>query len=402
MKTLEAAFQIVTPMFIGGANQKADDGIRPPSVKGTLRFWWRALNWGRLRSQASCDEAALALLHAEENRLFGATASDNSGGQGCFLLTVQHNVLTQTASDEIHQGFARKDAARYLGYGLMVAFKLSKKQLEAGQLYRPCVNEMQPFTVKLTFRGSVEPSIRNALIGLGMLGGLGSRSRHGLGSIALLKIREGDEYTWVAPKTREEYEAELKELIQPCCKAANLPPYSAFSQHARIDNLLSANDPYDAMDMFGKAMLVYRSWGKGGQVLGSIPSEKRFEDDHDWFKKARTFRTKNPNFHPRRVVFGLPHNYWKPDHTHVTPGNHERRASPLLFHVHQIDKQFIGVSVLLRSQFLPAKEQINAGGKMVPAKINWSDITDFLDGKVGNPPPKNAANRFSSKTQVIP
>lgn len=402
MKTMEATFQIVTPMFIGGADQKkADDGIRPPSVKGALRFWWRALNWGRFRSQSSCDEAALALLHAEESRLFGAAASDNGGGQGCFLLTVQHDGLTQTASDEIHQRFARKDAARYLGYGLMVAFKLLKKQLEAGQLIRPCINEKQIFTAKLVFRGLVEPSIRNALIGLGMLGGLGSRSRHGLGSIALLKIREGDDNTWVAPKTREEYKAELKKLIRPCCMATGLPPYSAFSQQTRVDELFSANDPYDVMDMFGKAMLLYRSWGKGGKVLGSF-SEKRFEDDHDWFREAGSFRKKNSKFHPKRVVFGLPHNYGQSAYTHVIPESHERRASPLLFHVHPVDTQFVGVSVLLKSQFLPDNEGINAGGNVVPTKIDWSVITNFLDGKEGNPPPTGASDRFSSKTQVIP
>ncbi len=47
MEKLEATFRIVTPMFIGGADQTPSDGIRPPSVKGALRFWWRALNWGR-------------------------------------------------------------------------------------------------------------------------------------------------------------------------------------------------------------------------------------------------------------------------------------------------------------------------------------------------------------------
>ena len=44
MNTLEATYRIVTPMFIGDAEQKATS-LRPPSIKGALRFWWRALNW---------------------------------------------------------------------------------------------------------------------------------------------------------------------------------------------------------------------------------------------------------------------------------------------------------------------------------------------------------------------
>lgn len=42
---ITASYRIVTPMFIGDAKQEAS-GISPTSVKGALRFWWRALNWG--------------------------------------------------------------------------------------------------------------------------------------------------------------------------------------------------------------------------------------------------------------------------------------------------------------------------------------------------------------------
>ncbi len=59
-ETLEAQFRIVTPMFLGGANQDVSDGIRPPLVKGALRFWWRALNWGRFRAQPPNMENQLA------------------------------------------------------------------------------------------------------------------------------------------------------------------------------------------------------------------------------------------------------------------------------------------------------------------------------------------------------
>lgn len=42
---ITATYRIVTPMFVGDANQQATE-ISPQSVKGALRFWWRALNWG--------------------------------------------------------------------------------------------------------------------------------------------------------------------------------------------------------------------------------------------------------------------------------------------------------------------------------------------------------------------
>ena len=66
---ITASYQIVTPMFIGDAQQKAT-GISPASVKGVLRFWWRALNWGRIRSQHKEDNGALKQLHSEEGVLW--------------------------------------------------------------------------------------------------------------------------------------------------------------------------------------------------------------------------------------------------------------------------------------------------------------------------------------------
>ena len=85
MKELIATYNIVTPMFTGGADQ-IPDGIRPSSVKGVVRFWWRALNWGRFWEQSSSNEvSALQNLHEEEARLFGSSMEGDSGGQGCFF-----------------------------------------------------------------------------------------------------------------------------------------------------------------------------------------------------------------------------------------------------------------------------------------------------------------------------
>lgn len=88
-------------------------------------------------------------------------------------------------------------------------------------------------------------------------------------------------------------------------------------------------------------------------------------------------RPSSPDFHPRRAVFGLPHNYGK--HKAVGPASHDRRASPLLFHVHETGSRYVGVAVLLRSRFLPNGERIRAGRASVPARPDWNVLTDFLD-----------------------
>jgi CRISPR-associated protein Cmr1 len=168
--TIKATFSIVTPMFLGDAEQKAVD-IRPPSIKGALRFWWRALNWGRLAHECLNDEAAaLRKLHAEEARLFGISASNDQGGQGVFLLRIDSNKM-QTRELPSGQGSA-------LGY-------LKGQGLNT----RQAISENQKFSVQLFFRPLVSPidkkSIADALYAFGLLGALGSRARHGMGSVAL-------------------------------------------------------------------------------------------------------------------------------------------------------------------------------------------------------------------------
>lgn len=405
METLEATFKIVTPMFLGDANQGSADGVRPPSVKGTLRFWWRALNWGRRRSQASCDEAGLKALHQEECRLFGSAANDkDKGGQGCFLLSVKHGQLDSINPPNIHPNFAHNDAARYLGYGLMVAYGSKPKGISAGQLERSCIEEGKEFSVKLVFRDRIEESVQEALIAWGLLGGLGSRSRHGMGSVALSSLRVNDTEEWTIPTEVNAYDALIKGLLSTSTLPASGPPFSAFWRDARIDRLLSAKDCYKVLDDFGKAMLMYRSWGKtdkGNKLPGGGVSEKRFKADHGWCRANDPERkSQYVDFHPVRVVFGLPHNYGKPASQNVNADRHERRSSPLLFHVHPVGTTFVGVSVYLPAQFLPQGEKINAGGSLVDANIEWSIIPCFLDGNTGNPP--GPTKRFSSRVPVIP
>lgn len=398
-ETLTATYRIVTPMFIGDAHQEATE-ITAASVKGALRFWWRALNWGRFRNQTGAsDETALKALHTAEAELFGASADERfpGRGQGSFLLKVTHGDLTKLFKDTLHpdlkptrrkRGERWPDqnhmaAARYLGYGLIVAATTRNRETrevekEAGQLERSCFDTGQTFTIQLLFRGKVDTSIVDAVKALGLLGGLGSRVRHGFGSTTLVNLKVGsEEYPDI--HTKDDYLAEIKSLFEiPDCLAKAEPCFSAFSKMSRIDHLLSASTYQDVLDHFGQSMLLYRSWGRSenGNILpDGSESEQNFPGDHHWSKGMG-----KPGFHPKRVVFGLPHNYGKYDNLKVDPVKYERRASPLIFHVHQVGNEFFGISIFLRSHFLPVGEKINAGGSNVAAKIEWDLITEFLTG----------------------
>jgi CRISPR-associated protein Cmr1 len=63
MQSITFECEVITPMFLAGADGITPE-LRPPSIKGALRFWWRALN-GHL---------PLSELKKQEGEIFGDTS----------------------------------------------------------------------------------------------------------------------------------------------------------------------------------------------------------------------------------------------------------------------------------------------------------------------------------------
>lgn len=305
MQRIEATLRVVTPMFIGDAEQKASS-LRPPSIKGALRFWWRALNWARLLAEAQDDvPTALKQLHADEAQLFGlAAAEDNNrqqrGGQGCFLLRVHQPsawgpLVTDWPTNNTGSG--------YLGYGLFATNQ---------QPHREGIREGQTFTVELSFKPNTTltqiDSVREALRAWGLLGGLGSRARRGFGSVSLLTLN-GETQTL----HQADYLAAIRALLNDAATVRAFPPYTAFSGHA--DFSLLATDPKNARQAHNQAGLLYKQHrGQASDLRGEA-----------------------------KIPFGLP--LAKADEKN-------RRASPLLFHVQELaDGSFLAGVLYLPAQF---------------------------------------------------
>lgn len=385
MKTEEFKFQIVTPMFLGGADQKAE-GIRPASIKGALRFWWRALNWARCwQASGQNDVQALRLLHSEEARLFGLAAGwdeatkKTSGGQGVFLMQVAA-VQTQ----KIEQPFSPMTHGQLylLGMGL-ATFK------EGGKCLRNALQRGGTFTLKLIFHpqakdGDVQ-QVKDAVRAFGLLGALGSRARHGLGSVASVES---------AALNRAEYIKAVQDLLKPTLLASGEAPFTAFSARSRVDVSATGNDALKLLDAVGREQQLYRSFGRNGQIGHGPIHENRmvkvnpiFREDHDLI--FNVIKGTPPNQAPKRVVFGLPHNYFfsstkgKADVNYAPEGNDGRRASPLLLHMHPLgDAGFVAVHVLMPAQFLPAGGQIRikVGASFnVPVAPDWQILRNYLN-----------------------
>lgn len=386
LQTLTAEFEVVTPLFLGDAQGTAPE-LRPPPIKAQLRFWWRALNWAYYLNQAKgVEHDALIALHRAEAELFGSAASENGGGQG--LLRHVRVVAIKSEAPKIDTKQQQPPGLVYLlGQGLFDhKTGLTRQPVNVGK-----------FTLTLGWVGEAQrQDLRDCVLLWGLLGGLGSRSRRGWGSVVLTQL--GDEA--LNFKSVEDYRKKLDALLDPSLTLDNLPPFTAFSKNTRIQfwSDESWSDSLNVLNQVGCDLLRYRSFGRDKKILGNEQAEQNFKDDHDRVLEHLTNKEKRSKTPPRRVIFGLPHNYFFSSRKQSVAINavlkstdrqakdaEKRRASPLFIHIHKIGNQYIAVQSLIAAVFLPAELHIKATIKATPPNYfedpvnNWADIRRYLD-----------------------
>jgi len=377
---LSAWYEVATPMFCAGAFSY-DVRVRPASLRGVLRWWWRAAEYGVLAGAAD-EKDVLTELAKREGALFGRASEGGGSGAVGLRVTVPQKPSGQHWQNQVEPGSA------YLGYGVVKP---------DGKPLRNCLAPSPvPFRVDLVCRGLADErlsSLERALRALGLFGGLGARSRRGWGSLALRGL-ERTELSWEELQTKQAsrspdsspatgrltWEALCEEIASTLdgvpSEAPPFPAISAFGPRTRVVAFRRNGDALAALDAVGGEMVRYRSWGKDGRILGMESSERNFRDDHDLMKQPK------PKGHPRRVAFGLPHNYGKG--REVKPEGLERRASPLLLHVHPLaDNSSAVVCTFLPAVFLPKdRSRISVRGNTVelqPPDQLYKPVEQFLD-----------------------
>jgi CRISPR-associated protein Cmr1 len=391
---IEATYRVVTPCFCGGAEQQAE--FRLPSFKGVLRFWWRALAWRRWRGD-------LSAIDHQEVCLFGGAGV----GQSKVVLhaatdrrpSVQPvgTVLSMDGRDPIGEG------ARYLGYGVMHAFDSAKSGVSAAELIRECLMPPLAVTIRLRCRGldvGQHSSLVDALEAVGLFGGIGARSRRGYGSLSLRTLTVNGEERWREPGSLAAFRAEACRFLVGA-GSAHLPEFTAFSPRGRHVLLTSQHtDAMGLLNLVGSELVRFRSSGRNGRILGGRePAERRFKGDHLLVVQGGRVKA-----HPRRVAFGLPLNFGKLRHLQVGPADSlNRRASPLLIHLHEGASGPIAVVSLLPARFLPgSRPQILVGGTPVAQQAEstlYQPVHEFLDRLLD---PAQRRGAFSESAEVTP
>jgi CRISPR-associated protein Cmr1 len=207
--TISLAVEVVTPILGGGSQTRALDDvdvIRAATVRGHLRFWWRAL---RGHEFADAKE-----LHVRESELWGRAATDK-GGRAAVEVRIDDIAGGQVDDAEIE--LAKTPGA----YALWPARSEKKSQRPPAPRRKPGTR----FQLSLLAPGDREGEFRNVLRAWLLFGGYGSRTRRGLGSLRVTK----DVTAWLTRNAmRASFDALFdRNLFAPPGKAAVDVPWLA-------------------------------------------------------------------------------------------------------------------------------------------------------------------------------
>lgn len=308
MKELRLKLRFLTPAFIGGPDGNAAE-LRPPSVKGMLRFWWRAVNAGNF---------GLNELKINEARIFG-DASGN-GRVSSFLLNVKSSNLNNYVSKE---SFPKKDYAvysikghrlnilEYLAYGTYSYDKMQRRNVFEREYIRPGLGFELILSLpdKTESKGIIQ-ELYSALVAWSCFGGLGSKSRNGFGSFTV-ENAEGH------PQLAELMQLSPAHYFNKLLSNAKLPEFTAFSKKARLF----------------KTGQIFSFWDACLAKLGHIYREARLS-------------LENKHSYDLRQFIGAPIVVNKKQYSLLN-----RRAKPYFLRVHREKNGYVGYILYLPSHY---------------------------------------------------
>lgn len=163
----EFEVEVVTPMFLGGANMNEAE-LRTPSLKGLLRFWWRA----------TCGESDIRAFKESESEFFGSTENKSP-----FSVTMQSIDKVEPILKDLPRGKSFKVKSHRMGIIEYLAYGIRDHKKGYTRKHFPPKTK---FKVSFLFSDeSHEREVLRAFEALVHFGGIGAKSRNGFGSLAV-------------------------------------------------------------------------------------------------------------------------------------------------------------------------------------------------------------------------
>ncbi|MBA9007287.1 type III-B CRISPR module RAMP protein Cmr1 [Thermomonospora cellulosilytica] len=227
--------KVTTPLFSSGADQESvgDTGIRVPSLRGAMRFWFRAL----AGSRTGTGPDGLKLLAAMERRVFGGP-----GVPSACVLRIPAGQRIRVVSTHQRHGFINPDNPADPSKWIVYLLGQGLGDLGRMDIKRPYVAPNSTFQLMIRFnhRRADPPEVRDAVTALACLslwlacafGGLGARTRRGFGGLRITEVTGGG-LPW-EPETLLTPGLDYYENLSGLDAAHVLAPFPGWDEHLDV------------------------------------------------------------------------------------------------------------------------------------------------------------------------
>jgi len=348
MKHVDFKIKILTPLYMFGADQNRLE-LRESSFKGMMRFWWRALK--------CCDD--YTKLKNMEESIFGGT-SDYSGKSKVGILITNKNV---DISNQLKNDFnlkwnfdstQRRLTGKNSGIGYLLYSMIQenpKKNIHPKSYFKPD----GVFNISLYSRN--DQALKNAVAAFWCaiyLGGFGSRSRRGAGSLIVENI-EGDTYGLDFKTMNCKGKSELIKWIKGNLNKAKGIIELAGDKSKGYSNLSTAS--------FIISNNSYNTWYEALSEIGNIYADFRYQYRSDI----------------RSGVFGFPIRHTDKTIVKTNYKDIARRSSPILFKVCKCADGYYWMALRFAGDFLPKGVKLTWGQQSHDAISSVKLLDSFWD-----------------------
>jgi len=392
MARVKFKLKVLTPLFMGGADPHGEPELRAASIRGAMRFWFRAI-----AGAVTSDPGEVYKLESE---VFGDTEKKSKvvvrvkviserriykGSKVPFIPVVnpdKYNVDNKLENPLFFSNIEDADKLNFLAYLANMGLAEYEKRTRGFAWTRPGFNPGTLFKVEIISSQQEIQDIASLTFQIAVqLGGFGARWRHGFGSCAI----QSPQKSWnVALK-------EVKEKLR------------SFVEKLGIDIKANPNERPLFASFKDKYFEIFER---------RLPIETRKTKSHNWEEvltfiglKYREFRIKEGDYkrfgHTKDYftliqadglsegdllndIFGLPIQFGKGKEVNVADRRRTeigRRASPLILHVEPKSKTIR--ATIFKSQPLPdyptTKYQAKFNGTIELLPLTFEDFDRVIE-----------------------
>ncbi len=344
-------YKVITPLWGGGVKANENDPItliRGSSIRGHLRFWWRAL-------RGNSDEGTIIEMRRRENEIWGSTKAPSQVKISVRVTNAGTKFQpTNFKNESIQDVGAMNSKDAYVTFPL----RLGKSDKQAGK--SPAVlKENVEFNLELEYPDSLKDEVEAALWGWQTFGGIGARTRRGMGAIECTHIDGVPQ----KPVARSDFDEYIRSNLNSWKQEGDFPVGVPHLSPRAVFKLTGSQNYQTWIEALRNIIGQYKRFRQSRPGGGQHPGRSHWPEPDlikDCFPK-KTFR--HPPEHKvqgkaPRAVFGLPiiikfkpYDYGEmqdPDETTIQGvGKIDRMASPLIIRPVHLAEGFAGLAVLL-------------------------------------------------------